>query len=157
MTTAEIRVALHAGARDGVEGNRHRRLAQASGQHRDPADFGLVVGAPDQGLHAAHRAADDGMEFGDTEMTDHQALGADDIAQGDLGEIAAVRFAGAGVGRERAGRAAAAADAIHADDEEAVGVDGLARADEAIPPARLAVLGRVAAGDMMVSAQGVRD
>ena len=90
-------------------------------------------------------------------MADHEALGPDDIAQGDLREEAAVRAARAGVGRERAGRALAAAEAVHPDDEEAVGIDGLARTDEAIPPTRLTVVGGVAAGDVMVAAQGVRD
>ena len=71
MATAEIRVALHAGARDGVERDRHGRLAQAGGEDRNSADLCLVVSAPDKSLHAAHRAADDGMELRDTEMTDH--------------------------------------------------------------------------------------
>ena len=157
MTAAEMRVALHAGARDGVKRDRHGRLAQTSGKHRDAADLSLVVGAPDKGLHATHRAADDGMELGDTEVTDQQALSADDVAKGDFREVTAVRLARARVGRERAGRTAAATDTIHADDEEAIGVDGLAWPDEAIPPARLAVLGRIASGHMMVSAQGVGD
>ena len=157
MSAPEIRVTFDAGPRDGVEGDRHRRLAQAGGEHGDPADLGGIIGAPKERLHAAHRAADDGMEAGDAEVTDHEALGPDDVAQGDLREEAAVGTARAGVGRERTGRALAAAEAVHPDDEEAVGVDGLARTDETIPPARLAVGRRVAARDVVVAAEGVRD
>ena len=157
MSAPEIRVTLDAGARDGVKGDRHGRLAQAGGEHGDPADLGGIIGAPKERLHAAHRAADDGMEAGDAEVTDHEALGPDDVAQRDLREEAAVGTARTGVGRERTGRALAAADAVHADDEETVGIDGLAGTDETIPPARLTVVGGIAAGDVMVAAQGVRD
>ena len=157
MSAAEMGVTLHAGAGDGVEGDRHRRLAQAGGEHGDTADLGGIIGAPKEGLHAAHGAADHGMKAGDAQMADHEALGPDDVTQGDLREETAVRAARAGVGRERTGRALAAADAVHADDEEAVGVDGLARTDETIPPARLTVGRRVTAGDVVVAAEGVRD
>ena len=43
MTAAEMRVALHAGTRDGVKRDRHGRLAQASGKPRIAA----AVGEPD--------------------------------------------------------------------------------------------------------------
>ena len=157
MSAAEIRITLHAGPRDGVEGDGHRRLAQSGGEDGDTADLRGIIGAPEEGLHAAHGTADDGMEAGDAEVADDEALGPDDVTQGDLREEAAVGAARAGIGRERTGRALASAEAVHPDDEEAVGVDGLARPDETIPPPWLAVGGRVAPGDVVVAAQGVGD
>ena len=50
----------------------------------------------------------------------------------------------AGFDRGRPGRAAAAAEQVGADDEEAIGVEGLAGADHAVPPAEPAALAGVA-------------
>ena len=71
-------------------------------------------------------------------------------------QVEAVGLAGLRIDRGRAGRAQAAADHVGADDEEAVGVDDLARADQHIPPARLAGH-RIGIGDMLVAGQRMAD
>jgi len=156
VTAAEIRVLLDARAGDGVERDGHRRLAETGGQDGDAADLARVVRAPEQSLHPAHGAADDRVELGDAEVADDHALGADDVPQRDLGEEAPEAAAGPGVDGQGTGGTLAAADAVHADDEEAVRVDGLAGPDEHIPPARLDVVRPVAARHVVVAAERVR-
>ena len=60
----------------------------------------------------------------------------DDVAHGDDGKIGAVAAAGFGIDAVRAGGAAAAAEAVRADHEVAIGVDALARPDRACPTSR---------------------
>jgi len=122
----------------------------------DPAHLAGVIRAPKQGLHAAHGTADDRVELGDAEVPDDHALGADDVAQGDLGEVAAEAPAGARADGQRPGGALAPADAVHADDEEAVRVDGLAGPHEDIPPTGLDVVRAVPPGHVVVAAERMR-
>ena len=89
-------------------------------------------------------------------MVDQHRLGAHHVADGDDRQVEPVGLAGRRIDRGRAGRAEAAADDIRADDEEAVGVDDLARPDQHFPPARLAGH-RIGAGDMLVAGQRVAD
>ena len=59
------------------------------------------------------------------------------VADRDDGECQGVFFAGLGIDRGGAGGAEAGADDVGTDDEIAVGVQELARADDFIPPPRL--------------------
>ena len=74
-----------------------------------------------------------------------RALRAHHVGDRDHGEVRAVRPAGRGIERRRPGRAAAAAEQIGADDEVAIGVERLAGADHAVPPAEAAAAIGVAA------------
>ena len=72
-----------------------------------------------------------------------RAVHVDHVADREQREVEPVALAGRGVRRRRAGRALAAAEDVRADDVEAVGVDGLAGADQRVPPVgRLGVAGQ---------------
>ena len=72
------------------------------------------------------------------------------------GKIDAVGLVRLRVDRGRPGRAHAAAEDVGADDEEAVGVDRLAGADERLPPAGL-LRNRMLACDILVAGERVAD
>ena len=88
-------------------------------------------------------------------LVQQPALHLDHVADGDGREVAAVGLAGGGVDAAGAGGAAAAAQQVGADDEVAVGVNRLARADHDVPPAGIVLL--VVLGDVRVAADGVAD
>ena len=95
-----------------------------------------IVGRPLQHLHAAHRAADHREQLLDAQRVEQHGLGADHVADGDHRELQAVGLAGGRIGRRRAGGAAAAAEHVGADDEEAVGVERPAGPDQPGPTSR---------------------
>ena len=86
-------------------------------------------------LHAAHRAADDGRQPLDAQVIEQPQLHGHHVLDGHEREVPAVGLAGRRVGRTRTGRAAASAKHVAADDEERIGVDRFAGADERLPPA----------------------
>ena len=144
-------------AADLVKGDGLSALAR-SGSHGEEAagEAGEFDGEEHRG-HAPHRAADDSVEFGDTEMIEEQFLRAHHVKDGEGGEAQAVGFAGGGVNRGWAGGARTTAWHIGADDEEAAGVDGFAEANEVVPPAGFFVGGVVPTRGVVVAAQGVAD
>ena len=128
------------------------------GRHREhPADQLGEFDAEKRRGHAAHRAADDRVELHDAEVFEQQLLRMHHVADGHKGEVGPVGPAAGRVDRGGPGRALAAAEHIGANDVETAGVDGLARADQVVPPTGLAVGGRVPARAMMIAAQGVAD
>ena len=72
-------------------------------------------------------------------MIDQPPLHFDDVADGDGGEVGGIAAAGGRVDGVGPGRAAAAAQDVRTNDEVAIGVDGLARANQDIPPAGVIV------------------
>ncbi len=116
-------------------GDRHDGINLIREQHR-----------PFQCLHPAERAAGHRREPLDAELVEERALGPHHVRDGDHGEVRPVRLARRRVDRGRPGRAAAAAEQVRGNDEEAVGVERLARADHPVPPAE-ALAGRAVAVD----------
>ena len=131
-------------------------MARGAGDGHGRAHALGIGRRPLQRLHAAHRAADDAQQFLDAQRVEQHRLGPHHVADGDQRKVEAIGLAGRGIDFGRAGRAHAAADDIGADDEEAVGIDGLARSHHGRPPARLAGDGMVA-GDELVAGQGMAD
>ena len=142
---------------DLVEGDGLRAFPRRGGHGEHAPGEQRKLDREEQRRHAAHRAADDGMERGDAEVVEQELLRAHHVEDGDEGETDAIGPAGGGIGRGRAAGADAAAEDVGADHEEAGGVHGLARADQVVPPAGLAVLGRVHPGAVVVAAERMAD
>ena len=157
VAAVEGRVLLDRVAADDVE---RERLRGERGAGRDAdglVDEVRMSARHLERLHAAERAADDGVDALEAELAQEHAVHVDDVRDGDLREARAVGRAGLRVDRRGAGRAHAAAEDVGADDEEAVGVDAAAGAGHAGPPAGVAVVALVAAGDVGVARERVAD
>ena len=133
------------GGGDGARGQEEQRGDAVGHRH-----------GPLQRPHAAHRAADDARPAADPEGVGQRRLDADLVADGHLGEAgppaAVVRGRGGGPRRPLA-----AAQHVGADDEEAVGVQRAARADQPVPPAPGRVPGPGRADDVAVAGERVLD
>ena len=156
VAAGEVLVAQDRRAGDGRERDVLRREARARADDDARVQVVRVVERPLQHLHAAERAADRPEQPSDAEVAQQRAVHAHEVGDGEEREAQPVRLAAGRVDRHRARRAAAAAEQVRGDDEEAVRVERLAGADEVVPPAgplRVAVVpGRVG-----VAGQGVAD
>ncbi len=121
--------------RDRVPGDTLRLQRMRTRDRHDRLHFVRIGDGPLERLHATERAARDRRQLVDAELGEKCALGAHHVGDGDHREVGSVRPSRLRVVGRRAGRAAAAADEIRRDDEEAIGVEGLARPDHAVPPA----------------------
>ena len=139
-----------------MEGDVLRGMARGASDRHGGEDPVLIGRGPLQHLHAAHGAAEHAQHVGNAEMIEQPRLRPHHVGDGDDRELEPVRAPGRRVDRARPGRAHAAADHVRADDEEAIGVDRLARADHDLPPARLAG-DRMGVGDMLVAGQRMTD
>ena len=148
---------LHDGrARDGAEGDVLGGQASARADHEPRAQLIGVIERPLQHLHAADRPADRRERALDAEVTEQPPVHGHEIAHGAEREAQAVGLAGGRVDRRGARRALAAAQQVRADDEQPVGVDRLAGADQVVPPARPRGVA-VMAGGVGVAGQRVAD
>ena len=76
----------------------------------------------------------------------YEVITADDVLGGDRRKVGPVGLARLGIDGPGTGRAVGRAQHVGADDEEAVGIDRLARPDEPGPPAIVVARGMRAAG-----------
>ena len=111
------------------------------GQRRQAACLARKECGMGQHAHAAERGADRRVQGVDAEVLDGDLCAARDVLDPEFRPGIAVGAGGRRVDVARAGRAEAAAERVRADDEIAVGIEGLARSDQVLPPARGRILG----------------
>src|SRR5262249_28061473 len=98
----------------------------------------------------------DRYEMLDAERIEQPLLRVDDVVQRDRRKIRAVRPAGARIGAGGIGRTVGRTEHVAGDDKQFVGVDRLARPDQPVTAAWLAVIRRVAAGGVVAAGKAVR-
>ena len=157
MAAVEVRVGEDRLPRDLVERDVLRREVRCGGDHQRVADPVRIADRPGERLHAAEAAAHDRGPAVDAEAVGEPRLRIDPVLDGDDREVGAPRLAGRRIVRRRAARAEAAAEVVHADDEEALGVERLARAHHVVPPADVVLVALVVAGDVMRRVQRMAD
>jgi hypothetical protein len=139
--------------RDLVERDVLRRQVRRRG-HRDAVAQPLrKAQRPAQRLHATEAAADRRGELLDAQCIHQPRLRIDPVFDGHDRKVGTVDAPGVGVHVHRPRRAETRAGVVDADDEEAVRVERLARADEVVPPAL--VLPRARAGHVVARVQRV--
>ena len=93
----------------------------------------------------------------DAQPVEHAGLRVHPVFHRDDGERGAIRLAGGRIGVHGPRRAEAGAQIVDADDKELVGIDGLARTDQVIPPALTVGLVGIGSGHVVATGQGVAD
>ena len=153
VATVEVRVLRNHVPGHDFKTERLAREARRTGDNHDALDLRGVVDGPLHGLETTHGTAQDAVEFLDAETVGEFLLCMHHVADGDDGEGATVGLARARVDACGACGALASAEDVAADHKEAVCVDGLAGADEFVPPAGLLVVFGVPAGGVCVGGE----
>jgi hypothetical protein len=160
VAAVEIGVGHDRASRHLVEGDVLRGQVRR-GRDRDALTQSLrIAQRPGERLHAAEAAAEHRRQPLDAEGIDETGLRIDPVFHRDDREVAAVGppvRGGIGIRARRPGRAEARARVVDADDEEAIGVERLARTDQVVPPAFALRLPWIRAGDMVRRVEGVAD
>ena len=157
ITAVEIRVGGDRLARHFVESDVLRRQPRRAGDDDGvPDPFGVADG-PLQRLHRAKAAAHRRCEAANAQPVGEPRLRIDPVLDRDHRKVRAVGLAGLGVDAGGAGGAEAAAEIVHANDEESAGIERLARPDHVVPPADVFRIVGVKAGDVVGSVERVAD
>jgi len=143
--------------RDLVERDVLGRQVGRGRDHDRVAEAVRIADRPGERLHAAEAAAHHRRPGADAEPVGEPRLRVDPVLDGDEREVRAPRRPGLRMDRRRPARAEAASEVVDADDEEAVGVERLARAHHVVPPADVALVAFVPAGDVMRGVERVAD
>ena len=138
-----------------VEGDVLRRQVGRRGHGHAVAHALRVTQRPAQRLHAPQAAAQHGGQLRDAQAVQQACLRVHPVFHRHHGEVGAPDAARGRIDVHGPGGAEAGAEVVDANDEEAVGVQGLARAHQVVPPAFAARLARVGAGHMVAGVQGV--
>ena len=142
-------------APDPVESDRLCRNMNRS-RNRDYGRYHFRIGnRPLRRQHSAHRTADHGKQFLDSEVVDQEFLRPYHVLNRNDGKIHTVRLSGIRINGTGTGRAGTSAENIAADDEVFFRVERPAGTDHFIPPAGLAVIFAVTPGKMRISGQSV--
>ena len=157
VPVVEVRVGHDRLPRDLVERDVLRRQVGCGRDHQRVADPLRVADRPAQRLHAAEAAAHHRGELRDAEPVGEPRLRVDPVLDGDHREVAAPRPPGVRVERQGPRGAEAAAEVVHADDEEALRVERLARPDHVVPPADVVLVAGVVPGHVVRRVQRVAD
>ncbi len=124
-----------------VESNVLGRQLGRRGDHRCIGNTVRILQRPGQGLHAAQRTADHGREALDAQFVCQAGLRRNPVFDGHEGEARAIGCSGRRVDGGGPGAAVAATEIVHTDHKEFARIEGLAGADEVVPPAD--IVGRI--------------